>query len=140
MPIHTSQSQGGEAVDRRDFYRRIIESSDSSVSTSGAQAMIGLIDRLDVEFPSTDIWLLTSHQSLILMDASAYDAGDSLVTVQGVLGDEHYLSYRMPDEASPFPRMAEVHTSAIGIDQAIAFIRIAMRESGGWINSTELDR
>jgi len=140
MPVHTSQSQGGEAVDRQDFYRQIVESSDSSVSTSGAEAMIRLIERLDVEFPTTDIWLLTSHQHLVLMDVSTYDAGDWLVTVQGVLGDEHFLSYRMPDAVSPFPRGTEVHTTAIGIDQAITFIRIAMRGSGGWINSTELNR
>jgi hypothetical protein len=140
MPIHTSQSQGGEAVDRRDFYRRIVESSDSSVGAAGAQAMIRLIDRLDAEFPHTDIWLLTSHHHLVLMDASTWDAGDWLVTVQGVLGDEHYLSYRMPAAVSPCPRGTEVHTTAIGIDQAVAFIKMAMRESGGWINSSELDR
>jgi hypothetical protein len=140
MPIHTSQSQGGESVDRRDFYRRIAESSDSTVSTSSAEAMIRLIDRLDVEFPTTDIWLLTSHYSLILMDVPTFDAGDWLVTVQGVFGDEHLLSYKMPDAVSPFPRGTEVHTTAIGIEQTIAFIRTAMRESGGWINSTELNR
>jgi hypothetical protein len=102
--------------------------------------MIELIDRLDSDFPSTDIWLLTSHYRLILMDSATYDGGTWLVTVQSILGDEYSLSYRMPDTLSPFPRGAEVHATARGIDEALAFIRIAMRESGGWPTSRELKR
>jgi hypothetical protein len=140
MPIHTSQSQGGDTVDRRDFYRRIAATASSSVDSAGAEAMIRLIDRLDSEFPTTDIWLLTSHYTLVLMDVPTYDEGEWLVSIQTILGDEHYLSYRMPQGVSPFPRATEVHTTAIGLDQAIAFIRIAMIASGGWGSSTELRR
>ena len=138
MAVRTSESHGGDAVDKRDFYRRIIESSSSPDSAKSAQGMIRLIDHLDAEFPVTDIWLLTSHNHLVLMDAPTYDGGEWLVTIQGILGAEHLLSYAMPARESAFSQPAEVHTSAMEIEQAIEFIKIAMRSSGGWPGSPEL--
>jgi hypothetical protein len=102
--------------------------------------MILLIDRLEIEFSETDIWLLTSHDRLVLMDSPTYDGGDWLVIVHSILGEEHNISYRMPHSVSPFPRGAEVHATARGLVEAVAFVRIAMRESGGWPTSTELNR
>lgn len=131
-------SQGGEACDQRDFYRQIASSASSPVVTDGAAAMIQLIDRLDAEFRTTAIWLLTSHHHLVLMDSPTYDGGDWLVFIRGIIGAEYRVSYRMPSDISPFPRATEVHTTAIGLDQAIAFIKIAMRKAGGWPDSTEL--
>ena len=123
-------------MDKRDFYRRIIEADPSD--SKNAQAMIRLIDRLDAEFPTTDVWLLTSHYHLILMDAPTYDGGEWLVTIQGTMGEEHLLSYLLPARDSPFSRPSQVHTTAMGLDQAVEFIKIAMRSSGGWPGSPEL--
>jgi hypothetical protein len=139
MPVHTSRSQGGEAYDQRDFYREMASSAPSPVLATGYLAMVNLIDRLDSEFRTTIIWLLTSHHHLVLMDAPAYDDGEWLVSIRSIVGQEHFLSYRMPAEICPFPRPASVEVTALGLDQAIAFLRIAMKESGGWAGSTELD-
>ena len=136
MPVRTSESHGGDAVDKRDFYRRRIEANPSN--SENARAMIQLIDRLDAGFPTTDVWLLTSHHHLILMDAPTYDGGDWLVTIQGCFSGDYWMSYLIPAHQSPFPRPSEVHTTAQGIDQAVEFIKIAMRESGGWKDSPEL--
>jgi hypothetical protein len=138
MPVHKSQGHGGDVEDIRNGYRNRAERDE--YNPEGSAAMVGLIDRLDAGFPGTDIWLLTSHYHLVLMDAPTWDAGDWLVTVQGVRDDEYFMSYLMPRSLSPFPRPAEVHTTAKGIDQAMECIRTAMRESGGWITSTELGR
>jgi hypothetical protein len=112
----------------------------SPVIAAGYLAMVRLIDRLDSEFRTTPIWLLTSHHHLVLMDSPTYDGGDWLVSIRSIVGDEHFLSYRMPEHLCPFSRPASVETTAVGLDQAIAFIRIAMKASGGWTDSPELDR
>jgi len=65
------------------------------------------------------------------MDSPDYDGEDWLVSVRAIVGEEPFLSYRMPEPNCPFPRQASVETTAVGIDQAIAFIRIAMTASGG---------
>ncbi len=140
MPVHTSRSQGGDACDQRDFYREMASTASSPVIAAGYLAMVRLIDRLDSEFRTTPIWLLTSHHHLVLMDSPTYDGGDCLVSIRSIVGDEHFLSYRMPEHLCPFSRPASVETTAVGLDQAIAFIRIAMKASGGWTDSPELDR
>ncbi len=138
MPLHTSHSQGGETVDQRDHFRG--RDTVSPVMRDGHAAMILLIDRLEIEFPAIDICLLTSHDRLVLMDSPTYDGGDWLVIVHSILGEEHHISYRMPHSVSRFPRGAEVHATARGLEEAVAFVRIAMRESGNWSTSTELSR
>jgi len=72
------------------------------------------------------------------MDSPDYDGGDWLVSVRAIVGEDHFLSYRMPELICPFPRQASVETTAVGTDQAIAFIRIAMTASAGWTDSSEL--
>ena len=125
-------------MDKRDFYRRLAATSSHSFSVELAEGMIRLIDRLEAEFPVTHVRLLTSHHSLILMDAPTYDGGAWLVTIRHISGEEHSLSYAMPARESPFPRPAEAHVSAIGIEQAVEFIKVAMRASGDWPGSPEL--
>jgi hypothetical protein len=138
MPVYTSRSQGGDQCDQRDFYREMAESAPSPILSDGYLAMVRLIDRLDSEFAATNIWLLTSHHHLVLMDSPTYDGGEWLVSVRSIVGQEYFLSYRMPDQICPFPRNTSVETTAVGLDQAIAFIKIAMRASGGWPDSTEI--
>ena len=64
MPVHTSRSQGGEAYDQRDYYREMASTASSPVIANGYLAMVRLIDRIDSEFRTTPIWLLTSHDHL----------------------------------------------------------------------------
>jgi hypothetical protein len=138
MPVYTSRSQGGDAYDQRDFYREMAATASSPVIANGYLDMVGLIDRINEEFITTPIWLLTSHHHLVLMDSPDYDGGDWLVSVRSIVGQEYFLTYRMPDHICPFSRSTSVETSALGLEQAIQYIRIAMKASGGWTDSPEL--
>lgn len=135
MPVISSNSQGGASVDQRDFYRKAIETEESEVQRESHTRMISLIDRIDAEFPETEIWVLTSHYRLVLMDVPQYDLGDWLVIVERILGFEYDFSYRLLNP--PFPG-ARVHGVARELEEAVRLIKVAMRESGGWTASKEL--
>jgi hypothetical protein len=135
MPVFTSDSQGGESADQRDYYRGRIEDTDEDWRKRSFTSIIEFIDRLEAEFPHTDIWLLTSHDRLVLMDAVEYDSGDWLVSIEKVMITEFHFRYKMPDP--PIPN-AGVQFIARGVDEAITRVKIAMRESGGWEGSPDL--
>ena len=134
MPVVTSDSQGGSEVDQRDFFREEIKTGTNEMRRESCRRMVALIDRIDAEFPDTTIWLLTSHHRLVLMDSPVYET-DWLVIIESILANEYYFSYRLVDP--PFPG-ARVHGVAREIEEAMRLIKLAMRESGGWIMSKEL--
>jgi hypothetical protein len=136
MPVFTSNSQGGETADQRDYYRDRIRHTDEDWRKRSFNSIIEFIDRLEADFPRTEIWLLTSHDRLVLMDAPEYDAGDWLVTVEKVLITEFHFRYKMPKP--PIPN-AGVQFIARGVDEAVTRLKIAMKESGGWSHSPDLD-
>ena len=137
MPVRTSESQGGDAVDQRDFYRSFF--GIHPFITESSRSMIRLIDRLNAEFPITDVWLLTSHTRLTLMNAPTYDAGEGPVTIEDIRGDEHLLLFKIPaPDSSPSSEPTRTRTKAIGLEEAIRSIKTAMRASGGWKDSPEL--
>ena len=136
MPVYTSNSQGGEKVDQRDYYRDRIRETDEDWRKRSFNSIIDFIDRIAAEFPRTDIWLLTSHDRLVLMDVPEYDAGDWLVTLEKVLITEFHFRYKIP--CPPIPS-AGVQFIARGVDEAVARLKIAMKESGGWSGSPDLN-
>ena len=136
MPVFTSNSQGGESVDQRDYYRSRIQDTEEDWRKRSFASIIEFIDRLEAAFPETNIWLLTSHDRLVLMDSPEYDAGDWLVSIEKVNITEFHFRYKMPNP--PIPH-AGVQFIARGVDEAIARVKIAIRESEGWTDSQDLD-
>ena len=106
--------------------------------------MILLIDRLDQVFRTTDIWLMTSHGWLVLLDSSD-SFGRARVTIYSMSFIEFRIGYSVPDSGNPFSSLADSYdiettlaTTVSEIDQAIEHIRTAMRATGGWPQSVEV--
>ena len=135
MPIFTSESQGGSSVDQRDYYRERYDASQEDWQRRSFEMIIKFIDRLESDFPKTSIWLLTSHDRLVLMDSPKFDEGAWLVTLEKVLISEFHFRYRMIEH--PIPN-ARVQFIARGLEEALARLRVAMCECGGWTDSGDL--
>jgi hypothetical protein len=117
-----------------EFYAEVQGWDDPGSSKGGAQ-MRQIVKRLDVEFPSTDIWGLTSHVHLLMQSSSEYAAPWFVSVVS--YGDEIIVEYRLPAQEAPW-KDAVVRGVASDVETSIAYIRKAMLRSGGWPNCREL--
>jgi len=135
MPIFRSKPQGGGAgLNLREFYTPEEDTRDDLRESYAS--MRSFIERLDAEFKETEIWLITSHDRLVLMDVPEYDQGDWHVTISA-LGEEFSISYLLPEIDSPLP-YSEVQATAHGLDAAFRYAVVAMANTGGWNQSQEL--
>ena len=134
MTVRTSITQG---TDVRDHYR--IEPDASHFIRASRTAMIQLIDRIESEFRRTDVWLMTSHDRLVLMNKPACDGAPWHVMVASIIGQDHEICHRIPAAKSPYPNGAWVHANARNSDEAVQYLKIAMRESEGWPPGPELE-
>ena len=135
MPIFRSKSQGGGAeLSLREFYTPEEDTRDDLRESYAS--MRSFIERLDAEFKEADIWLLTSHARLVLMDVPEYDQGNWHVTISA-LGEEFFISYQLPEMDSPLP-YSEVHAAALGLDAAFRYVVVAMANTGGWNQCQEI--
>ncbi len=135
MPIIRSESQGGGNV-----LEHYVDSEDHSLSVREmSAAMRRLIPALDAKLPNTEVWGLTSHHSLSLMSVAEYDAGETHVAIERFAGDCFHMSYNPPDGRLPVPD-SPIGFIAIGVEEAVERILIAMSASGGWPASIDLPR
>ena len=134
MPIYANQNPMSKVHDEaRDLYVKWKE--EGPVQARRCEATIQIIDRLELEFPNTDIFLGTSHMRLFLTNQKS--DGQMHVILEDAMGDLFELSYLMPRAKSPFPSWCRIHSSAEGFEEAMEFIKIAMRESEGWPDSKD---
>lgn len=132
MPLVRSESQGGNILDHY-----CDNESDSEQIRKWYAAMRDLIPKLDAELPNTDVWVLTSHDSLCLMSVSEYEAGDHHVIIEHYYDGCFRMSYHPPEGELPVSG-SHVTFMAIGVPEALARIKIAMAASKGWPDSPDL--
>ena len=133
MPLMRSDSQGGGSVAEhyrddptlsktvRDFYRGMRE----------------LVDALSNEFPSTNVWAITSMDSLGLMSIPEFDEGENHVLIERYYDGCYHMRYFPPKGELPIPE-SWIAFTAVGLQEAVSFVKIAMRASGGWPDGLDL--
>ena len=135
MPIYANQNPMVKVNNEaRDLY--VKWKKEYPIEARRCEATIRIIDRLELEFPNTDVFLGTSHMRLFLTNRKS--DGPMYVILEYVMGERYDLSYRMPPAKSPYPSWCQVHSSAEGFEEAMEFIKIGMRESEGWPDSKDL--
>ena len=126
MPVRCSESQGGgDGRNLTGFYTPEPDALPGTVK--GFAAMRRLIERLCDELVHTDVWLLTSHDRLVLMDSEEYDEGDWHVMISAYDSCVS-ITFKLPSEYSLFPD-GDVVARAFNDEEAFSFSIVAMLSS-----------
>ena len=131
MPIIRCSEQTRQTLE--GFYTELISSEDST-SVSMGTAMLRVLKLINETFKETTIFGLTSHYRLYLLnkDSSRSPWYISLIGIR-----EYRITYLMPIDKQPWPN-ATIEGEAKSLDELKNFIIIAMTESEGWPNNSEL--
>jgi hypothetical protein len=130
MPLLRSPDQGGTLEEHYAASRY----EHSHLRPVAAQ-MLSLIKHLQEWYRKTEVWGLTSHLNLSLM--AKPDSNDyKYVHIEATGGGEYTIGYLIPPSEAPWPK-AHVIGYAKDIPEALKYIAIATRRSGGWPDSTE---
>ena len=133
MPLKRSSDQPSRTL--QEFYTELRENKDSYENKIG-EAALAFIELVNQTFIQTEIWVWTSHYSLVLSDKDDWEAG-WFVGVDCAALHEYRLRYQIPEQRSPWPD-AMVEGVANTVEKAKDYLIIAMVESGGWPTSNEL--
>lgn len=132
MPIRRNSDQQQGTLE--EFYSDLTLNSTNHYRYVGSKMLL-LIELINQTFKETILWGLTSHARLVIQNKDG--ALSEWLVIVSNLGDEFYFEYLMPQKSSPWPN-ARVHGTAKTLEEAKKYLIIAMNESGGWIDNTEL--
>ena len=139
MPITRCTEQSGDSLE--EFYQLISENK-AYDRTGVGDAMLQLLEAMNNLFKQTQLWGVTSHARLILVNAND-TSSNWYVTVSSVGSGAGYAFYRidylLPLAKRPW-QYAQVTGEVDTLAQAINHVLIAMRESEGWVGNEELTR
>jgi hypothetical protein len=135
MKIKRYPEQSEDSLE--DFYRQISDNK-AYDRTEVGKAMLQLLDALSEVFEQTQIWGVTSHARLVLLDDSGMPSGGH-VTISSPGFTFYTIEYLLPIAKQPWQN-AQVTGGVDTLEKAIDYVLIAMRESEGWIGNKELTR
>jgi hypothetical protein len=98
--------------------------------------MLSIIGELDEMFPNTQLWALTSHYHLVLLNKNDWKA-DWLIKIASAGSTYYTIDYLLPEAERPWEN-ARVTGEANSHSTAIDLILISMTKCRGWINSLDL--
>ena len=134
MPLTRCSEQKRQTLE--EFYSEWA-SSDNQISSAIGKSMLRIVDLIDRTFIKTKIYGLTSHAHLLLLsqDNSQSDWYVSIIA-NGL--KEFHIEYLLPKNKQPWAK-ASVKGAIKSIDEFRKFIIIAMTESLGWEDNSELN-
>ncbi len=133
MPIVRSDSQGGGDV--CEHY--LPDGNCDECTAISMESMVRLIKAICDATPQTQIWALTSHYSLGLMNVPKYGQGKTLVVIHLSLDNFFRIEYRPRDGLLPAPNPM-LHCNVRGIESAVQRVLVYLKASGGWPMSADL--
>jgi hypothetical protein len=133
MPLKRNTDQKSNTLIQ--FYEEV-KNSDDQYSSNLGELMIKWIKEIDSVFKTTVVWGLTSNYHLILQSRNDYTSPNYVVLIAG--RDEYHLEYLIPEATQPWGN-AYVKGTAKSLHEAMTILKIAMKKSNGWPESTELD-
>ena len=134
MPIKRSSAQAGQTLE--EFYSDLTKEGNKITTIDTGKSMLLFIDMINKIFRETMIWGLTSHYRLVIQAKEQWNS-DWYVIVYCIGTHEYYFEYLMPLEKRPWP-YATVNGTAQSLNEAKNYLLIAMVESEGWMNNSEL--
>ncbi len=133
MPIWFYNDNSGDSLIA--VYEELAEDENAYWARKGA-ALLQMVHFINVTFPTTQIWALTSHKRLCLVKDDSYPVW--CVVIDAIL-DEYYFEYTMQSEKAPW-QDATVQGKVDSFEGAKKYLAIAMRESGVWSGNEELEK
>lgn len=100
--------------------------------------MLAFIEMINQTFCETQIWGLTSLYRLALQTKDQWDS-ECFVIVNCIGNNEYYFEYLMTADKKPWDN-ATVNGVTQNLKEAKKYLLIAMKESGGWADNTELQK
>lgn len=137
MPIIRNTKQSKDK-DLHSFYTELTNDGNDVVTKTIGNNMLAFIEMLNQTFVETQIWGLTSLYRLVLQTKDQWDS-KWFVIVNCIGNHEYYFEYLMPDDKRPWEN-ATVKGVAQNLADAKKYLLIAMKESGGWVDNTELQK
>lgn len=134
MPLIRCSEQKRQTLE--EFYTEFIPDNVQRFADGGT-SMLKILELINATFTQTVIYGLTSQATLLLLGEN-----NSLcqwyVALNG-LENEYFIKYSMTIEKQPWAD-AKVTGVTTSLDELKRYLIIAMHESGGWSNSSELNR
>ncbi|MGN7784454.1 hypothetical protein ACTJIJ_08005 [Niabella sp. 22666] len=139
MPLIRCSEQ--KQLTLEEFYKEFIPNKVDTFADIGTP-MLNVIKLINDTFKETNIYGLTSHATLLLLnkDCSSspwFVALNGLETSPNGQRNEYYIEYVMTAHKQPWPD-AKVKGGTTSLDELKNFIIIAMTESAGWRDCNEL--
>ena len=135
MPIKRNSDQ--KSMTLEEFYVDLSTTSTNSYVNIGKEMLL-FVELINQTFTETLLWGLTSHERLVIQNADNWKV-DWFVIVSNIGTKEYYFEYLLPENKQPWTN-ATVRGEASTLADAKKYLLIAMRESGGWTENTELKR
>ena len=114
----------------RRFYTELADRPGLNGLSRIGQQMLEFLPLLEAALKDEEVWTLTSHERLCLINEARYDA-PWCVIVQAVPWGGFAVRYRLPDDQAPWPG-AMVEGSAENVDRAVEMVQVGMTRSNGW--------
>ncbi len=133
MPITRCSAQKRQTLE--EFYLDWAN-EDSQISSNLGKSMIEVIGLINMTFKETEIYGLTSHAHLLLLNDNSDESDWYVVIIAS--GDEFHIEYQLPKGKRPW-RNATVKGATKSIKEFKDYIIIAMTESEGWVDCRELE-
>ena len=134
MPLIRCSEQKRQTLE--EFYTEFIPDNVQRFADGGT-SMLKILELINATFTQTVIYGLTSHATLLLL-AENNSLCQWYVALNG-LENEYFIKYSMTIEKQPWAD-AKVTGVTTSLDELKRYLIIAMHESGGWSNSSELNR
>jgi hypothetical protein len=124
-----------------EFYKEFIPDKVDTFVDVGTP-MLNVLKLINSTFKETTIYGLTSHSTLLLLNADSshnpwFVAIRGIETIPKGQRNEYYIEYLMTADKQPWPD-AMIKGDTMSLDEFRNYIIIAMTESKGWSESTEL--
>jgi len=137
MPIVRNSKQSTDK-DLYSFYAELTDNSNEIVTKTIGNNMLAFIEMINQTFLVTQIWGLTSLYRLVLQTKDQWDS-EWFVIINCIGNNEYYFEYLMPPDKKPWDD-ATVKGVTQNLTEAKKYLLIAMKESGGWKDNTELQK
>ena len=141
MPLIRCTEQKSQTLE--EFYKGFIPNGTETFANVGTP-MLQVLKLINDTFTETVIYGLTSHSTLVLQNEDNWEspwfvAIKGIVTIPNGQRNEYYIEYAMPSESQPWQN-ATVKGETTSLTELKKYIIIAMTESKGWTESTELKK
>jgi hypothetical protein len=134
MPLKRITDQKSRTIE--EFYLDLAVEQVAEPWRQSGKAMSTILEQLNKIFNSDTIWCLTSIDRLVLLREDDWRS-PWFVIVSSVAG-EFLIEYLIPEDSAPWEG-ARVRGGSTSLDEAVKYILISMKNSGGWEFSIQIN-